>query len=458
MSVSTVLKLLKDIKPHKASGPDNIPGRLLKETAEELAPGLTFLFQISFDSGKIPTDWKFALVTSVFKKGNRSSPANYRLISLTSIVCKILEHVVHSCVINHFERNNILTDSQHGFRKRRSCETQLLLTIDDLAKGLDDRQQIDAVLLDFSKAFNKVPHQRLLLKLKHYGVRGHLLEWIGDFLSARTQEVVIEGQKSSPSPVTSRVPQGTVLGPLLFLAYINDMPECVTSKIKLFADDSLVFRKVQQSSDCRALQQDLDNLQQWEQKWQMSFNADKCEVLRITNKRRPILSDYYIHNQKLAIKTDAKYLGVTISSDLSWAKHTDNIVKKANSTMAFLRRNIRSALQSAKDKAYKTYVRPTLEYASKTWASKTATLNQKIEMVQRRSARFVMNDYRRTSSATAMLETLNWDTLERRRDQARLTMMYGIVHQLVEIPAETYLTPSSQTGSTRGHDTRFQQI
>ena len=186
-----VLKLLKDIKPHKASGPDNIPGRLLKEAAEELAPGLTFLFQISLDSGKIPTDWKSALVTPVFKKGNRSSPANYRPISLTSIVCKILQHVVHSSVIDHFERSNILTGSQHGFRKRRSCETHLLLTIDDLTKGLDDRQQIDAELLDFSKAFDKVPHQRLPLKLKHYGVRGYLLEWIGDFLSARTQEVVM---------------------------------------------------------------------------------------------------------------------------------------------------------------------------------------------------------------------------------------------------------------------------
>ena len=207
-----------------------------------------------------------------------------------------------------------------------------------------------------------------------------------------------------------------------------------------------------------AMQQDLDSLQQWEQKWQMSFNADKCKVLRITNKCRPILSDYYIHNQKLAIKTDAKYLSVPTSSDLSWAKHTDSIVKKANSTMAVLRRNIRSAPQSAKDKAYKTYVRPTLEYASKTWASKTATLNQKIEMVQWHSARFMMNDYRGTSSATAMLETLSWDTLERHRDQARLTMMYHIVHQLVDIPAEICLTPSSQIGRTRGHDTGFQQI
>ena len=142
---------------------------------------------------------------------------------------------------SHFEKNSILTDCQHGFRKRRSCETQLILTIDDLARGLNDKQQIDAILLDFSKAFDKVPHQLLLLKLNHYGVRGNILSWIEDFLSARTQEVVIEGSKSTPSPVSSGVPQGTVLGPLLFLAYINDMPECVGSEIKLFADDSLLY-------------------------------------------------------------------------------------------------------------------------------------------------------------------------------------------------------------------------
>ncbi|MCG8033368.1 MAG: reverse transcriptase family protein, partial [Candidatus Thiodiazotropha taylori] len=246
VNIKGVLKLLKDIKPHKASGPDNIPARLLKEAAEELAPGLTHLFQISIDSGKIPHDWKSALVTPVFKKGNRSGPSNYRPISLTSIVCKTLEHVIHSSVISHLEKHNLLTDHQHGFRKRRSCETQLLLTINDLAKGLNDKQQIDAILLDFSKAFDKVPHQRLLLKLNHYGIRNNILAWIKDFLSARTQEVVIDGSKSTPAPVTSGVPQGTVLGPLLFLAYINDMPECVKSSIKLFADDSLLYRKVQQ--------------------------------------------------------------------------------------------------------------------------------------------------------------------------------------------------------------------
>ena len=175
VNVKGVLKLLKDIKPHKATGPDNIPGRLLKEAAEELAPGLAHLFQISVDNGKIPLDWKSALVTRVFKKGNHSIPANYRPISLMSIVCKILEHIIHTSVISHFERNNILTDCQHGFPKRRSCETQLILTINDLARGLNDKQQIDAILLDFSKAFDRVPHQRLLLKLKHYGVRVNIL-------------------------------------------------------------------------------------------------------------------------------------------------------------------------------------------------------------------------------------------------------------------------------------------
>ena len=229
-------------------------------------------------------------------------------------------------------KNNLFTGTHHGFRRRRSCETQLLLTINDRAKGSDGKQPIDAVLIDFSNAFDKVPHQRLLLKLKHYGVKWNLLGWIGDFLSTRTQEVAIDGAKSLPSPVTS-VQQCTVFGPFLFLAYINDMPERVTYKIKLFSDDSLLYRKGQRNSDCQELQEELDRLQEWERKWQMSFNADKCEVLQITNKHHPISADFYSHNQKLAVKTDAKYPWVTISSDLSWGKHTDNITKKANSTM-----------------------------------------------------------------------------------------------------------------------------
>jgi len=191
-----VTKLLRNLKPHKATGPDGIPARLLKETATEVAPAVTLLFQASLDRGKVPTFWKEALIVPIFKMGNRSSAVNYRLISLTSILCKLCEHIVHSTISTHLDCNSILTNAQHGFRKRRSCETQLLLTLDDLAKGLDGKSQTDMMLLDFSKAFDKVPHQRLLLKVSHCGISGSVFAWIEDFLYGRTQRVVLDGQSS----------------------------------------------------------------------------------------------------------------------------------------------------------------------------------------------------------------------------------------------------------------------
>ena len=234
-------------------------------------------------------------VSPIYKKGDRHKPENYRSISLTSIVCKMLEHIVHSQIMHHLDVHNLLTDSQFGFRRKRSCESQLLITVNDLAVGLRDREQVDAVLLDFSKAFDRVPHERLLRKLDHIGVRGVLLDWIRDFLSRRTQRVVLEGEGSYTSNVTSGVPQGTVLGPLLFLVFINDMPNVVSSNIRLFADDALVYRSIHTHEDVVALQADLDNLQTWERKWQMSFNPDKCELIRISNKRKVISSSYSIH-------------------------------------------------------------------------------------------------------------------------------------------------------------------
>ena len=180
--------------------------------------------------------------------------------------------------------------------KKRSCESQLILTIQDLANRLNSREPIEAILLDFSKAFDKVPHQRLLEKLQHYGIQGHLNDWVADFLRDRQQEVVLEGAYSSPTQVTSGVPQGTVLGPLLFLVYINDMPECINSTVRLFADDSLLYRIIRSKEDQTILQEDLRRLQDLERKWQMQFNADKCKVIRITKKKNPTICNYSLHH------------------------------------------------------------------------------------------------------------------------------------------------------------------
>ena len=450
-----VLKFLQDLKPHKAAGSDQISTILLKLAGVELSPGLTTFFQLSIDEGKIPSDWKSAIVSPVFKKGNRSTPSNYRPISLTSVTCKLIEHIIFSNIISHFDSNNILTDFQHGFRKKRSCDTQLILTINDLAKGIDKNQQIDAILLDFSKAFDKVSHTRLLQKLQHYGVRGSLHSWIKDFLQCRTQQVVLDGASSDTSPVTSGVPQGSVLGPLLFLAYINDLPSRVKSTVRLFADDCLMYRTIKNHDDAWQLQEDIDSLQQWESEWLMSFNPDKCEVIHITNKRNPLKSTYSIHDTPLQPTDSAKYLGATITPNLSWKTHIDNNTKKANSTLSFLRRNISSCPPSVKETAYKTYVRPIVEYASSVWSPHAETHINQLEMVQRRAARFVKKDYQRKSSVTTMLQALKWDTLQHRRNVARVTMLYKTINGLVDIIPTP---PLRQSRSKRFHTQHFTQI
>ena len=454
INANGVRKLMEGLNPNKASGPDKISARFLKSMAEPLAPALTTLFQASLSQGRIPQDWKSAFVTPIFKKGDKAKPSNYRPVSLTSTCCKLLEHIIHSHIINHLDNNKILTDAQHGFRKKRSCDSQLINTVHDLAKGLDSRQQIDAVLLDFSKAFDKVAHQRLLQKLSYYGIKGKTLEWIESFLSNRTQRVVVEGEQSKPAPVTSGVPQGSVLGPLLFLVYINDLPSQVLSQTRLFADDCLLYRTINNADDTIALQKDLDALQHWEQKWQMHFNPDKCEVIRITNKRKIVNANYTIHGQELGFTEKAKYLGVTIDPKLSWNHHINSVKTKANNTLAFLRRNLADCPKNIRKQSYLTLVRPQLEYASTVWDNSNKTQQTSIEAVQRRAARYITKDFRRTSSVSSMLQQLELESLRNRRLKARAIMIYRIVKGLVDITT-TPLVPAGT--STRGHSMRFLQ-
>jgi len=223
--------------------------------------------------------------------------------------------------MKHLGRYDILSDRQHGFGKKRSCQTQLILTVNDLARSVNNSSQIDAILLDFSQAFNKVSHSRLLRKLEHSGIRNSTLSWITDFLQGRTQDVVLDGQTSSESPVTSGVPQGTVTGPLLFLVYINDLPSRVRSTVRMFTDDCLLYQEIHSMNDTKIFQDDLDSLQAWERDWLMEFNPSKCEAITFTKKTKPVKAEYRLHDIILTAVTSAKYLGVHLSSKLSWNTH-----------------------------------------------------------------------------------------------------------------------------------------
>ena len=224
---------------------------------------MTYLFQTSLNTGTLPQDWTDANVAPVFKKGDRHQAENYRPVSLTSVLSKLLEHVVCQKMLLHFDKNKVLTHRNHGFRSGFSCETQLAITIDDLTRNFDNNIQTDLAILDFSKAFDTVPHDRLLHKLEAYGVRGHLIKWIEKFLCSRKMRVMVNGEYSSEAEVLSGVPQGTVLGPILFLVMINDLPDCVKSIVRLFADDCVLYRCINNFEDCLILQNDLKCLEKW---------------------------------------------------------------------------------------------------------------------------------------------------------------------------------------------------
>ena len=455
-----VLKLLKELKTRKASGPDNIPAILLKNCAEELTPILAFIFQQALDQNAVPDDWKTALVTPVFKKGKRAEPANYRPVSLTSIICKINEHIIVSETLSHLERENILVDYQHGFRRRRSCETQLLITSHDLASILNRRSQADVAVLDFAKAFDKVPHQRLLKKLHFYNLDANVIGWIESFLTNRTQRVIVDGYTSNEAPVLSGVPQGTVLGPLLFLIFINDIAKNVSSSIRLFADDCLMYRETQNQEQCQLLQKDLDTLAAWSITWGMAFNVSKCNIISITNatKKKQVFG-YSMNNQVLKTVNSTAYLGLTINDKLQWGEHINSISGAANRMLGFLARTLTKCPQKLKEKAYMTAVRPKLEYGAAIWDPHQDVYINKIEMVQRRAARFVRNVPHRRSgpqpSVSAMVSDLGWESLQQRRHNSRIALLYKVKNGLVEVPAEYHPVPNTSRASSRAHNQQY---
>ena len=459
LDVNGIQKLLKKLDPKKANGPDQISTYILKECAEEIAPILTNIFTTSLATGTTPSLWRTANIVAIFKKGSKMSTENYRPVSLTSVVCKVLEHIIHRHIMNHCDQHNLLRSHQHGFRQNHSCESQLILSMEDIYRQHDKNKQVDMLILDFTKAFDTVPHQRLLKKLKHYGIDSNLHRWISSWLTERTQQVVVDGDYSSCKQVRSGVPQGTVLGLLMFLLYINDIGDHLNhSTIRLFADDCLLYRTISNQDDADRLQDDLDKLQEWTETWQMNFNAKKCYLLSTHSKRDPALNRYRLNGEEIAKTSHHSYLGVELQDDGKWTKHIENCTKKANRALGFIRRNFGRCPESIKESLYTAMVRPHLEYASGAWSPHLKKDINRLENIQRKASRFVKScNSRDPGTVTGLLADLGWNSLKQRRTKHDLTLFYQAVNGHIEIPLPPYVIPVKRNNKSH-HEKGYIQM
>ena len=441
-----ILDKLKKLDSSKSMGPDKLHPHLLKLTSKEICLPIKIIFAKSLSCGTIPEDWKKANVTAVFKKGNRCDPTNYRPISLTCVLCKVLESIIKDNIMLFLETESLLNDCQHGFRKDRSCVTQLIQFMEYLTKSLDSKDTIDILYLDFKKAFDTVPHQRLFTKLKGYGITGNLLQWIISFLTKRTQRVVVNDQMSTYKSVISGVPQGSVLGPLLFILYINDIADAIHSSTKLFADDTKLYNS---STNHHILQKDLHSIFDWAKMWQMEFNVSKCRVLHM-GKINPKLQYFVYNNGNLTTLTETnseKDLGVYFDEQLSFDIHVNFCVERATRLLGLIHRSFCGLNSNAYVTIYKTIVRSGLEYANSIWHPIFKRQSIVIENVQRRATKLISTISH--LSYAERLQFLRLPTLKYRRLRGDLILLYKIIHNKYNFNVNDLLTFSSMS-STRG--------
>jgi len=449
-NIDDIIKRLGKLNISKAMGPDGIHPRLLKECNEVLAFPLKLLFEKCMKTGTIPKRWKIAEVKPLFKKGDKSNPGNYRPVSLTSIVCKIFEGFLRDILTKHLTENKLLHDSQFGFTAGRSCVTQILSTLQDWFMFLKEDRPVDAIYLDLQKAFDSVPHRRLIHKLRGYGVQGKLLSVIDSFLSNRTQYVKVGTHSSREVKVTSGVPQGSVLGPSLFIFYINDMPDLLDSLIKIFADDTKIYTSVENDENCLHLQTNLDRLVKWSQDWQLIFNSKKCKVLHIGKKNSQ--HEYIMDGNVLESIQSEKDLGVYVDSELSFEEHVHQTAKKGNRIAGMLIHYIQCKNKEIMIPLFKSLVRPILEYGNTVWHPFLVRHVKEIEDVQRRFTKKLIGvqdmDYE------DRLIFLKLPSLEYRRFRGDMIEVFKILHNLYDCSARKLLPEFNMT-LTRGHDLKL---
>lgn len=350
------------------------------------------------------------------------------------------------------ERENILSPHQHGFRSGLSTITQLTEVVHDLALSINNRSQIDMILLDLSKAFDCVSHTKLIAKVEHAIGKGEVSAWITAFLTHRSQFVMFDHMPSDVVPVTSGVPQGSVLGPLLFLIFINDITNNIGCKIKLFADDCVIYKEINSHNDHLDLSDSLNTLAEWCSQWQMSINVNKSVAMTITRKKQPSHFTYIVNGTPLSMVEQQKYLGITLTSNLNWETHITNITTTALRKLFYLKRRLKIAPTNIKLLAYKTFVRPILEYANTIWFPYTATNIAKLEAVQRKAARFIHSKYRSTDSPSRLLASSGLNTLSTRAKQGRLKFLFQMLHRQYKIDITRYISYSQSRITRHQHE------
>jgi hypothetical protein len=443
-----VIDILKGINPNKAYGPDGISPRLLREAGRSIASSLARLFNLSLRTGIFPAIWKQANVLPIFKKDDPGTTTNYRPVSLLSRLSTIFERIVFKHLFNYFREHFLISIWQSGFLPGTSTVTQLIELYDQFCKAIDDRKEVRIIFLDISKAFDRVWHRGLLHKLRKCGIRGRLLVWLTDYLKDRQQRVVINGQVSDWGRVGAGVPQGSVLGPLLFLIFINDLTHVIRHcEIRLFADDTCLFIEVNDPTETHnQLQADLEYIQKWSEDWLVNFSPAKSKELILSLKRnKPDHPPVNLDNHPIQRVNSHKHLGVSITSDLKWTAQVMDMAKKACKQLNVLRPLKHSLDRSTLEKLYFAFVRSKLEYADILWDIPNPIDRSLdiLESVQVDAARLVTGAISR-SSVVKLYGELSWAPLAERRRQHRLVQFYKIVNKqapvylLALLPAQVH--------------------
>ena len=445
-----VLQMLMDLNPNKSPGPDGWHPYFLQQLANELAYPLSMIFQKSLNEKTLPDDWLKASITPIHKKGAKNLMSNYRPVSLTSVICKIFERIIRNHLLNHLVNNQLLADEQHGFVPQRTCITNLLSAFEDWSAMIDEGIPFDIIFTDFAKAFDSVPHARLIRKLKSLGIRGDVLGWIKAFLNNRKQRVIVEGESSTWSMVMSGIPQGSVLGPMLFVVFINDLPQCISSFCKMFADDAKIYKGIEMVEN--TIQQDLDEMFAWSQKWQLPFNQTKCKSMHL-GKNNP-KTKYMMSEHMLCESNEEKDLGVIIDNTLKFHIQTATSIKKANSILGLVKKSFAVLNKTTLPLLYKSMIRPHLEYGNVIWGPHYKGDQKSIEKVQKRATKLVPS--LKDLPYNERLRVLNLPSLSHRRRRGDMIETYKILSGKVNVDKDIFFRMNSN--NTRGHNLKLSKL